>query len=68
MLQSTGYFEPTSFASEAAFTSPSPKVVVDFNSSLILAIDSKGKTIFSSDIPATGESLSDAIAAALGNF
>lgn len=67
ILQSSGYFDSSAFAAEAA-PSSSSKVIVDYNSSLILAIDSKGKTVFTTEIPARDEDLRDAIATALSNF
>lgn len=67
MLQSNGYFDSTALTGQTA-SSASAKVVVDYNSSLILAIDSQGKTIFSTEIPANDDELADAIATALSNF
>ena len=67
-LQASGNFEPTSFANKTALSSETPKVVVDFDASVILAIDSSGQTVSSTEIPATAEGLSDAIAIALTTF
>ncbi|MEP2777099.1 MAG: hypothetical protein ABJQ29_12970 [Luteolibacter sp.] len=66
ILQYSGNFEDKALsAGMAAFSSNSPKVVVDYNSATILAIDGFGQTVFTLEIPESQSDLPDAVAIAL---
>jgi hypothetical protein len=71
-VRASGIFEPSSLHAVdgmvAAGVIPGPKVVVDFTSGTITAINHRGTTLDHSSLPARAEEVSTAIAAALSRL
>ena len=63
-IKSSGTFEPFAFAADAA-SLPGPKVVIDFRTGTVNAVDATGNTVHSSPLPAEAKKAPDAVADAV---
>ena len=61
VIKSSGNFEPFAFAADAA-SLPGPKVVIDFRTGTVNAVDSQGTTIHSTPIPAEAKRVPTTVA------
>lgn len=69
-LQTSGDFERDSFTvlSDTPAPNSSSKIIVDFNSSTIYAVDETGNELFTKPLPSDNQSISEAIAKALSEL
>jgi hypothetical protein len=66
-LKSSGNFEAVAFAADAA-SLPGPKVVIDFGTGTVTAVDSTGNTIHSSPLPLEAKQAPEAVADAISRL
>jgi hypothetical protein len=66
-IKSSGSFEPFAFAADAA-SLPGPKVVIDFRTGTVNAVDASGATVHSSPLPAEAKRAPGAVADAVSRL
>ena len=66
-IKSSGNFEPFAFAADAA-SLPGPKVVIDFHTGTVSAVNASGTTIHSSQLPTEVKRAPDAVADAVSRL
>jgi hypothetical protein len=66
-VKSSGNFEPFAFAADAA-SLPGPKVVIDFRTGTVNAVNSIGKTVYSSPLPMEAKQAPGAVAEAISHL
>ena len=66
-IKSSGNFEPFAFAADAA-SLPGPKVVIDFRTGTVNAVNSSGTTVHSSPLPMEAKQAPGAVAEAISHL